>query len=57
MKHQTSRYPYVIVRDLDGGRTTHHEDKFFDDLTRDPLKRDAWVSKQSKQPYNRKESE
>jgi hypothetical protein len=53
MKHQTSRYPYVIVRDPDGGRTIHHEDEFFDNLTRDPDKRGAWVSKQ--RPLQQKE--
>lgn len=41
---RTTRYPFVVVRDLDGGRTIHHEDEFFDDLTRDPEKRTPWES-------------
>lgn len=47
VKHKTSRFPFVIVREYDGGRTIHHEDQFFDDLTRDPEgKRNPWVSKE-----------
>lgn len=45
MKH-TAKYPFVIVRNPDGGRTVHHEDKFYDDLTRDPERRSPWQSQE-----------
>lgn len=47
MKH-LAKYPYVVVRDPEGGRTKYHEDRFFDDLTRDPERRTPWRSADDK---------
>ena len=52
MTKTTARYPYVMVRTPEGHLERHHEDQFFDDLTRSG-NRKPWRSTERKETKER----